>query len=206
MEIDFQKWIGEFERQWEDEPIEYLSESDEWTEENDLLFGSMSTAVQSRGEISVDELRKISQWKLQGGRNDSHIERNSDHEVERRSRAALEASNDVEAINELTELSGVGVPVASTVLTVADPSRYAIVDYRAFRGLAAAKPRLVEPDEYTTLATFLGHFRRYLDAPESYAFYVENVRELAEAEDLSPRQVDMALWAFDKKKTEHDRR
>ena len=200
MEIDFQKWMREFENQWEDKPIEYKSESGEWKEENDLLFGSISTAIQSRGEISVDELLKISQWKLQGKRNDSYIEQNSDHEVERRSQTALEATDDVEAIDELTELSGVGVPVASTVLTVADPSHYAIIDYRAFRGLAAAKPELIESDGYATLAEFMGHFRTYLRKAEAYAFYMEQVREIAETKDLSPREVDMALWAFDKTK------
>ena len=200
MEIDFQRWISEFESQWEDQPIEYKSESGEWKEEHDLLFESMSTAIQSRGEISVDELQRISQWKVQGKRNDSNINQNNDREVERRSRAALEASSDVEAIEELTELSGVGVPMASTVLTVADPSHYAIIDYRAFRGLAAAKPELIESDGYATLAEFMGHFRTYLKKAEAYAFYMEHVREIAETEDLSPREVDMALWAFDKAK------
>ena len=198
MEIDFQRWISEFESQWEDQPIEYKSESGEWKEEHDLLFESMSTAIQSRGEISVDELQRISQWKVQGKRNDSNINQNNDREVERRSRAALEASSDVEAIEELTELSGVGVPMASTVLTVADPSHYAIIDYRAFRGLAAAKPELIESDGYATLAEFMGHFRTYLRKAEAYAFYMEHVREIAETEDLSPREVDIALWAFDK--------
>ena len=198
MEINFQRLIGEFEKQWVDKPIEYKDKSGEWKKENDLLFGSISAAIQLRGQISVDELQRISQWKVQGKRNDANVKKNSEHEVERRSRAALEASDDVEAIEELIELSGVGVPMASTVLTVADPSHYAIIDYRALRGLAAAKPHLIEPDEYATLAEFLGHFRTYLDNPDTYAFYMQHVRELADDEGLTPREIDMALWAFDK--------
>jgi hypothetical protein len=110
----------------------------------------------------------------------------------------MTASTDREAIDALTELSGVGVPMASTMLTVAKPSHYAIIDYRAFRGLAGAKPELVDSQQYADYAEFLEHFRTYLKNPEAYEFYMNHVREIADTENLSARHVDMALWAFDK--------
>jgi hypothetical protein len=32
-------------------------------------------------------------------------------------------------------------------------------------------------------------------------FYTRQIRELADAEGLSPREVDIALWALDKEKS-----
>lgn len=110
MGIDFPKWVNKFAEQWEDKPIEYVDESGRWEKDADPLFSSISAAIQSREEISVTELQKISQWKLQGKRNDSNIIQNESSEVERQSRIALKASDDLKAIENLTQLSGVGFP------------------------------------------------------------------------------------------------
>ena len=39
MKIDFQKWVTEFEKKWEDRPIEYRDESGRWRADADPLFG-----------------------------------------------------------------------------------------------------------------------------------------------------------------------
>ncbi|MFC6861862.1 hypothetical protein ACFQGE_00115 [Halomicroarcula sp. GCM10025817] len=199
MNIDLQKWLKMFQREWEDKPIEYLDESGNWQEDFDPLFGSISDVIQSRDyELSVAELQRISQWKLQSSRNDSNIKENTDEAVTQQFQSAIAASTDRGAIDALTELSGIGVPMASTMLTVAKPSHYAIIDYRAFRGLAGANPEIVESPQYADYAEFLDHFRTYLKNPEAYEFYMDHVREIADSEDMLARQVDMALWAFDK--------
>jgi hypothetical protein len=199
MDIDLQTWLKEFQREWEDKPIEYLDESESWREDSDPLFGSLSDAIQSREyELSVAELQRISRWKLQSSRNDSNIRENTDEIVTKQFRSAITAATDREAIDALTELSGIGVPMASTMLTVAKPSRFAIIDYRAFRGLVGAKPEIVDSGQYADYAEFLEHFRTYLKNPEAYEFYMKHVRSIAATADLSARQVDMALWAFDK--------
>lgn len=199
MNIDIREWVQRFQEKWEDKPIEYLDEEGNWQQDSDPLFGSISSAIQSRGyELSVAELLRISQWKLQGGRNDSNIESNSSEAVTRQLQTALDAPSDTEAVEALTELSGVGVPMASTILTVADPSQYAVIDYRAFRGIAGAKPDIIDSSQYAEYAEFIEHFRTYLRRPAAYGYYMDHVREIAEAEDLSARKVDMALWAFDK--------
>lgn len=198
MDIDLQKWLKQFQMKWEDRPIEYLDESENWQDDSDPLFGSISDAIRSRDyELSVAELMRISQWKLQSSRNDSNIQKNSNEEVTQQFQSAIAASTDKEAIDELTELSGIGVPMASTVLTVAKPSHYAIIDYRAFRGLTGAKPEIVNSPQYGDYAVFLEHFRTYHKSSKAYEYYMSHVREIAESEGLLARQVDMALWAFD---------
>lgn len=201
MKVDLRKWQAEFEKLWDARPIEYLDRAGEWSHDADPLFGSISEAIQSRDyALTVGELRRISTWKLQSGRNDSNVEENTDEQISRRVRAAIDASSDKKAVDELLELSGVGVPMASTVLTMARPSEFAIIDYRAFRALAAAKSNLFELALYPVSAEFLEHFRTYLSKPDSYVFYMRHIRELADAEGLSPREVDIALWALDKQK------
>lgn len=80
------------------------------------------------------------------------------------------------------------------------PTEYAIIDYRAFRGLATAKPEITTPEEYTTYAEFLEHFRTYLTKAETYEYYINHIQELVAESGLSPREIDMALWASDKAK------
>ena len=198
MGVDVERWLQKFRREWEDKPIDYLDESDEWQQDSDPLFGSISNAIQTKDyQLSVDELERISEWKLQSGRNNKNIRKNTSESVTHQLRAALEAETDSESVETLTELSGVGVPMASTILTVAQPSTYAIIDYRAFRGLGGIKPKLREFSNYEDYAEFLNHFRTYLKNPVAYQYYMNHVRNIAKEEDLSARQVDMALWAFD---------
>ena len=195
MATNLQRWVQEFQNEWEDKPIEYLDQSGNWKRDSDPLFGSVSNAIKSRNyELTVDELLRISQWKLQSGRNDANITQNSSNEVVDQFQNALDATTDSEAVDELTELSGIGVPMASTVLTVAMPSQYAIVDYRAFRGLAGLKPELFDSQEYSVYSEFLEHFRTYLTRSEAYDYYMTHVREIAADEDLSARE--RSTWLF----------
>lgn len=199
MTENFQKWVRKFRDEWEDNPIEYRDGSGAWRKDSDPLFTSISNAIESRDyELSVAELQRISQWKLQSSRNDANVTQNTTEAVTRQFQSALNASTDAEAVSTLTELSGIGVPMASTVLTVARPSQYAIIDYRAFRGLAGVKPELMDSKKYADYAEFLEHFRTYLKSPDAYEYYIRHVREIADTENLSAREVDMALWAFDK--------
>lgn len=61
-------------------------------------------------------------------------------------------------------------------------------------------PQSIETEEYTTYATFMEHFRNYLRNPTAYEYYIQKVRTIGDENELSPREVDMALWAFDTEK------
>ena len=79
-----------------------------------------------------------------------------------------------------------------------DPANYAVVDYRAFRALGAAESRLLDHQNYQDYAKFMEHFQDYDSSPEAYSFYIDVVRDIAQREGILPREVDMALWAYDK--------
>lgn len=197
MTINYKKWIKKYD--YTDYSIEFRGSSGGWEEDDDPLFPKISAEFQSRGHIYRDELRKIARWKAQSRRLDRHIKDNSPHEVEHQSQLAFHASSPGEAADHLSELSGVGVPVASSVLSMAYPSSYAVIDFRALRALPITNPGLVDPQNYTEYADYMDHFRGYGTRPGTYDFYMDNIRNIASTENLTPREVEIALWTYDKK-------
>lgn len=198
MSFDFPKWINKYDDVAPDESIEYKDNSGAWKEEKDYRFGSISARFQQRGYIHRDELRKIGKWKA-GNRIDHHLKDNNANFVEQRSSVAFQATRDEKKIEALTELKGVSVPMASTILTMAKPTDFAIIDYRALRALGGVRPKLLDTQSYTDYSTFIECFRN--PTTEGYVFYMDVVRGIAHQEGLSPREVDMALWAYDKSMT-----
>lgn len=107
---------------------------------------------------------------------------------------------DEERINCLTDLRGVSVPVASAILSVFDPKSFAVIDFRTLRALAAAEPSVVDTTNYEPVAKFAWCLQNYREDPVAYELYMEIVRELAQSYKIFPRELDMALWAYDKEK------
>jgi hypothetical protein len=197
MTFNFSKWIDRYEQANPNESIKYRDDSGAWKEDKYYRLYAISSEFQQRGYIYRDELREIGEWKS-GGRIDHLLKQNVPNHVERRSTVAFRANNDVDKVEALMELKGVRVPVASAILTMHDPANYAVVDYRAFRALGVAEPRLLDPQNYPDYAEFMGSFQNYNSDPEAYSFYMDVVRNIAQREGILPREVDMALWAYDK--------
>ena len=57
-DIDLLKWVNKYEEQWEDKPIEYKNEFGDWKADSDPLFGSISTAIQSRAGYQLTSCGK----------------------------------------------------------------------------------------------------------------------------------------------------
>ena len=91
-----------------------------------------------------------------------------------------------ERITPLLGLHGVGVPSASTLLYVAFPSDYPILDVRALESLGA-RSRSTYPVSF---------WLRYLDA----------CRELARVHGVSVRTLDKALWQHSRERSVAPRR
>jgi hypothetical protein len=93
---------------------------------------------------------------------------------------AVDASDDRPAVERLSELAGVTVPVASAVLHFVDPARYVVVDDRTWSVLHD-RGELAEP----------------YPAPPSvddYLAYLGRCRETAAALDVDLQTVYRALW------------
>jgi thermostable 8-oxoguanine DNA glycosylase len=132
-----------------------------------------------RGDFSRGNLNVIVRWKMEGvhlNRVMSYVDLNTDTEISSALSAAITARTEADAIEILDKLHGVGVPVASAIMTTINPEKYTIIDIYALRSLGIS-------DAPT-------------DRVEYYVAYLEKCRELAQEFEVSLRTLDHALWQW----------
>jgi hypothetical protein len=93
--------------------------------------------VRRRGSFTRPEFLRMCRWK--SPRAQRLWEANSAARIRAVSRAALATSDERRRMELLTALSGVGVPIASAILTLIDPRRYGVLDIRAWQLLFAIR-------------------------------------------------------------------
>ena len=93
--------------------------------------------VRRRGWFTRAEFRAMCRWKSPRAR--LLWEKNSAARVRAVSRAVLATRDEHGRMERLTALSGVGVPMASAILTLIDPKRYGVLDIRAWQLLFAIR-------------------------------------------------------------------
>jgi hypothetical protein len=130
---------------------------------------------------------EIATWKSQ--RPLRRYESNDEDLVQQVTALAFAARRDDLRLRLLTLLNGVGVPVASTILHFAFPDKYPIMDVRAVATLTRfglwTGPDPAQPG-------FIG-----FDV-EDWQAYVRLMREHASRLGVTLRELDKALWAYDK--------
>jgi hypothetical protein len=148
---------------------------------DDARLLQIGAAVRARGHYKRDEFIEVCAWKTVRSR--SKVASNSSAAVTSATRRALVAAEEEARMTALLELSGVGVPTASTLLYVAFPADYPILDVRALESLGS-KPRSQYPVSF---------WLQYLCA----------CRELARRCGVSVRTLDKALWQHSKEHSQH---
>jgi hypothetical protein len=131
------------------------------------------------GKYTRTNLAVIFEWKTKG-RGRSRIQRNSNAEVSDALKLAAEAKTDRAALAVLTGLRGVGVPVASAILTAMHPKRFTVIDFRALEALGVKAPAI---------------------SIEFYLKYLCECRILAKKHTVDVRTLDRALWQWSKEKS-----
>ena len=144
-------------------------------EQDDEAFKAGSNIV--GGNYSRENLKIIVHWK--SPRKIAYIDDNTDIEIARALRFAGDSrTSERSAVDVLDRLHGVGVPIASAVLTTMFPEKYTIIDFRALESLGIVK------------------------APSGsvhyYLHYLAKCRELARKHNVSLRTLDRALWQWSK--------
>jgi hypothetical protein len=140
---------------------------------------AVGAAARRRGHYTRAEFIEICAWKTVRSR--PKVASNSEAAVADATSRAFAAADEGVRIEALLELDGVGVPTASTLLYVAFPHDYPILDVRALESLGV-KPRSQYP---------VGFWLEYLEA----------CRELARRHGVSIRTLDKALWQHSKELT-----
>src|SRR6185503_13675771 len=117
-----------------------------------------------RGAFTRGEFTRMCRWKSPRAR--LLWEANSPARVRAVSRAVLATRSERRRMELLTALRGVGVPMASAILTLIDPRRYGVLDIRAWQLLFAVRS---VADNARGQGFTIAQWERYLAALRTHA-------------------------------------
>lgn len=143
---------------------------------DDTRLEAVGAAVRARGHYTRAEFIEVCAWKT--ARSRPKVAANLEPVVIATTGRALGATDEAARMATLLELNGVGVPTASTLLFVAFPQDYPILDVRALESLGV-KARSGYPVSF-------------------WLAYLEACRTLAGRAGVSLRTLDKALWQHSK--------
>lgn len=137
--------------------------------------------------ITLEELNDILKWKLrkQFERQGKGRELNSNENVCVITKAAFAITHtdkDFETILKLkllSTLTGVEVRVASAILTLCFPKQYAVIDFKNWQQIYKSAQRKTNY------------------SPNDYIEYLKIIRQLAKKYDVTPQEIDIAIWQKD---------
>jgi hypothetical protein len=174
----------EFVRKW---AAQYDAKVGVKDKEEELKAWLRARFREGRAYLDKGHFVEIATWKSQ--RPLRHYESNDDDLVQEVTALAFAVPREHLRLRVLTLLNGVGVPVASTILHFAFPGRYAIMDVRAVTTLTYldlwTRPGPVQPG-FTGLSV------------ADWQVYTHLMRQHARPLGVTLRELDKALWAFDK--------
>ena len=167
--------IQEYSRRYKEEDGGRLLESDRSLQE------SLKDA-QLRGHITQRQLQDVVEWK--SGKRTLHLcKKNTPEEVEECSAVAFAARTDRLRIHALVALQGVSWPTASAILHFVFPRRFPVLDVRAMRTVGEIPADSNQPPSYTI---------------PLWSKYAKLCRETAERYGVTLRDLDRALWMWDR--------
>jgi len=196
--IDFRRWAEVYEHKY-GECIEYRDSRRRVLEEVSPRFESLSKEVIHRGYLFREEFINICKWKT--SRPLPHYRKNSESQVRHLTTELVKLHPDIEAqlvlLMGTKRPKGVGMAVASALLTVLFPSDYCVIDYRARRCLYWLQNGPSCTNTYRGFAATHDFLSQDL-SPSIYLRYLGDVTGLAKTRRMTPRQIEMALWQYDK--------
>jgi len=148
--------------------------------EERILFESIGPKIRERGYIQFEEFFKICMWK---SRRPKQKYLKNKTIIETITKKCFIEKNESKKISLLCELEGVAIPTASAILTIVYPEKYAVIDVRCL-------DMLID----------LGFKMKKSISSVNWLNYLKIMRSLAEENLVTPRQLDMALFAMHKEK------
>ena len=166
----------------------YLDDDPAAAAKEDHLLTHVGSAVRQRGWYSKTELIQVGEWKARG-RIRGRLAQNSDAQVKEITRTAFAAPDDRQHLI-LGTLHGVADPMASALLTIWDPKRHTVLDFRAFAALERLQRRGLLKQEVPEREGLYPPYPQYLDC----------CRSIARRLGVSLRDLDRALWKWNEMK------
>ncbi len=149
-----------------------------YVDDQDDKLGVLLLAAKKRGFMTKDDLVAVARWKWPGGRTRQLVSENPEDDIKEITRASFSAHSERLRIGALLSLRGVQWPMASVILHFAFPDSYPILDIRAMN---------------TVGGTTNYNFEKWI---EYVKLCVEKARQLG----VTLRELDKALWTFDKER------
>jgi hypothetical protein len=87
--------------------------------------------ARKRGYLNKNDLILICRWK--SPRAIRHIKRNREETIIKITKAAFKSRSERKKLAHLTQLHGVSVPMASSILMLTNPQRYGVIDIRVWQ-------------------------------------------------------------------------
>ena len=143
-----------------------------------FLFSVVGVLAKKRGFLLFDEFYRICMWKSARQKQRYILNKNAVEEI---TKDAFQENSEEKKMRLLCSLEGVGVPTASALLTVVFPERYAVIDIRCMEMLRSKKFNF-KISKYISIKTWLD--------------YLRIMRSIAEENNVTPREADMALFAM----------
>lgn len=155
------------------------------------LFGAVHNRIDSNRQLCTEDFLLIASWKSNRAvpcvaTND----RLPGTIAAATHRAFVDDLTASDRLGELTKLHGVGVRLASAVLTVFRPDKYSVLDWRVLDSLK-------QEDESTTAdsgSTVAFGARRPGWWDGNYALYLKGCSAIAAREGVTLRNLDRSLW------------
>ncbi len=141
------------------------------------LFNVIGPRVKKRGYFKFSEFYDICMWK--SARQKQRYIQNRDI-IEEISKKAFAEKDERRKMKILSKnLDGVGIPTASALLTVVYPESYAVIDIRCLEMLRKMNCNI---NKYPSL--------------NIWGKYLKIMREWSKENSVTPRELDMALFAM----------
>lgn len=192
--MDFKRWAQEYIKNYK-ASIPFKNDKGEKTKETSPLFENISKSLQKRKCLKREEFINICEWKTRRPRN--QYRKNDKKKIKEITKKIFAKHSDAESqMTELLKLEGVSVPVASALLTVIYPKKYCIVDFRVWNTLLWIEDKKSLFKNYSNYSDFINNFRNY-NKVSSYISYMKKIDKLATKQNMTPREIEMALWKYD---------
>jgi thermostable 8-oxoguanine DNA glycosylase len=144
------------------------------------LFDVIGKRARKRGYLNFDEFFEICMWKSRRPKNRYLKNQN---QIEKITQKAFQAQDEIDKINLICSLNGVGIPTASALLTVVYPRKYGIMDIRCVEMLQELKFNI-----------------KNAMSVKNWLKYLVIMRKLAKENKVTPRQLDMILFVMHNEK------
>jgi hypothetical protein len=167
-----------------DEIVEWCKKYDlEEDKYNKTLELKLGNKLRSIRELDKNDLISIFEWKFQGrllGRRNrllKLVKNVDDSTIKKIINTALNMDDDKSRIKKLMEISGVGVALASVVLTFHDPKKYGVFDIHVYDEVFCTDSKTRPKDLFSNLNYYIEFLRRLRGISNEYCIDVRVVEK-----------------------------